>query len=103
MDGKPLFWHEKTAVTSNPQRTGPESPKGECMSEIWTLVIRVRKEDSAFVYNVLEAHEGLASYTTQPHQVGEAHRDIELTIPTSLKSEAELMLGSIRELWVEVG
>lgn len=72
------------------------------MSDTWTLMIRVRKEDSAFVYNVLEAHEGLASYTTQPNQPGEAHRDIELTIPTGLRSEAEIMLNSIRELWVEV-
>ncbi len=65
-------------------------------------VLRVRKEDSAFVYNILEAHEGLASYSTLPHRVGEAHRDLELMIPDSLLSEAQLMLKSIETLFVEL-
>jgi len=64
--------------------------------------IRVRKEDSAFVYNILEAHEGLASYSTLSHRPGEAHRDLELTIPDSLLPEALRMLASINTLFVEL-
>lgn len=64
--------------------------------------IRVRKEDSAFVYAILEAHEGLASYSTLAHRAGEAHRDLELTIPASLLPEALQMLNSISHLYVEL-
>jgi len=71
-------------------------------SAILRKVIRVRKEDSAFIYNILEAHEGLAFYSTLPHQTGDAHRDLELNIPVSLVNEAALMLESMKELFIEL-
>ncbi len=44
-------------------------------------VIRVRKEDAAFLYFVLEAQEGITSYRTLEHP-GDAHfRDLELLTP----------------------
>lgn len=65
-------------------------------------VIRVRKEDSAFIYCVLEANEGIASYSTLPHQVGEAHRDLELWIPDGFASEVDELLKDLGDLIYEL-
>jgi hypothetical protein len=65
-------------------------------------VIRVRKQDSAFVYFVLEANEGVMAYSTLPSSAGDAHRDLELMIPPSLGVEADQVLESISGLFVEL-
>lgn len=64
-------------------------------------VIRVSKEDSAYVYAILESHEGIASYSTLDHRVGEPHRDLELLIPVSRLAEAERVLNELKELIYE--
>ena len=63
--------------------------------------IRVRKEDSAFAYCIFEASEGILSYSTLQHQKGDLFRDLELTIPLGFKEEAEGLLFSIKELWMQ--
>lgn len=60
-------------------------------------VIRVRKEDSAFVYNVLESHEGIAFYSTLDSAPGDAHRDIELSVPLDFVEELKQVLQSMEE------
>ena len=57
-----------------------------------TRRIRVRKEESAYVYNVLESYEGLASYSTLDHKPGDAHRDLELNVPWAFQDEVEELL-----------
>ncbi len=64
--------------------------------------IRVRKEDSAFVYFMLESYEGIASYSTLPHTVGDSHRDLELRIPPDFVSEVDELLGSLGEMIYEL-
>lgn len=59
--------------------------------------IRVRKADSAFVYCILEATEGVAAYSTLDGKVGDLHRDIELLISPDFVVEAERMLASLGE------
>ena len=61
------------------------------------LRIRVRKEDSAFVYAVLEASEGIASYSTVDYRAGEWSRDLELQIPAGLRQEVDATLKSLEE------
>jgi hypothetical protein len=51
-------------------------------------IIRVPKEESAFVYFTLEANEGLAFYSTLQDSLGEGFRDI--AIKTHISLEAEL-------------
>ncbi len=65
-------------------------------------IIRVKKEDSAFVYFTLEAHEGLASYSTLPHQPGDAYRDLELRIPPDFLAEVESLLSRLGEMIYEI-
>lgn len=62
--------------------------------------VRVRSEDSAFVYFVMEAHEGVMSYRTLDHQEGVAYRDLEVLIPASQEAEGIQVLERIPEvLW----
>lgn len=61
--------------------------------------IRVRKEDSAFVYFILESHEGIVSYSTLDFRKGDPHRDLELRIPPDFVQEVEGVLKRL-EGWV---
>jgi hypothetical protein len=54
--------------------------------------IRVRKEDSAHVYFILESYEGIVSYSTLDHRVGDAYRDLELRIPPDFVDEVDRLL-----------
>ena len=64
--------------------------------------IRVAKEDSAFVYFILESYEGICSYSTLPFAPGEMHRDLELNIPIDFIEEVQAVLallgGMVHEL-----
>lgn len=61
--------------------------------------IRVKKEESAFVYFILESHEGVTSYSTLPHREGDPHRDLELTFSATFASEVDEILKDLGE-WV---
>lgn len=62
-------------------------------------VIRVKKEDSAFVYFILESYEGIASYSTLPHSQGDLFRDLELRIPPDFEEEVNALLIELAPLW----
>ena len=62
--------------------------------------VRVRKEDSAFVYSILESHGGVMSYSTLPHVPGSLHRDLELRIAPDFLEEADRIL---KELGQQLG
>ncbi|MFL5814338.1 MAG: DUF4911 domain-containing protein [Bdellovibrionia bacterium] len=64
--------------------------------------IRVRKQDSAFVYFILEASEGIASYSTLGHKPGDPHRDLELRIPPDFVEEVEGLLKSLGDMVYEI-
>lgn len=64
-------------------------------------VIRVRKEDSALVYHLLESYEGIASYSTLDHEVGSPFRELELRVPPDFVEEVERLLESFKELFGE--
>ena len=65
-------------------------------------VIRVRKEDSAFVYFILESHEGITSYSTLEFKPGDAYRDLELRIPPDFLEETEEVLRQLGDLVYEI-
>ncbi len=64
--------------------------------------IRVRKENSAYVYFLLESYEGIASYSTLDHQPSDAHRDLELRIPPDFLPEVNDLLKSLGEMIYEL-
>jgi hypothetical protein len=47
-------------------------------TKLFRYVIRVPKEHSAFTYFQLEAHDGMAFYSTLDESLGQAYRDIEV-------------------------
>ena len=57
--------------------------------------VRVRSEDSAFIYQILEASEGVCAYSTLPHVPGDRHRDLELIVPISLVPEMDRILADL--------
>ena len=67
-----------------------------------TRKIRVKKEDSAYVYFILESYEGITSYSTLPFQQGDAFRDLELRIPPDFVAEVEDLLNQLGELVYEI-
>ncbi len=74
---------------------------GEAQSSI-RRVIRVRKEDSAFVYFILESYEGITSYSTLPFKPGEAHRDLELMVPPDFEGDVQDVLNRLGDLAHEI-
>ena len=65
-------------------------------------VIRVKKEDSAFVYFILESYEGIVSYSTLDSELGQAWRDLELRIPPDFVVEVDGLLARLGEMVYEV-
>ena len=65
------------------------------MSRAHKIFIRTHKRDSAFVYAVLEAQEGLVAYTTLPHQHHAQTRELELLVPESSISDLDAVLKSL--------
>lgn len=61
------------------------------------LTIRLRKQDSAFVYHVFEAHEGICSYSTLDHEPGSFYRDLEFQVPIDFIDEVERVLKELGE------
>lgn len=65
------------------------------MQSVLSQRIRVRKEDSAFIYAILESHEGICSYSTLTAPNGALYRDLELQIPEGFKEEVGVVLGQL--------
>jgi predicted KAP-like P-loop ATPase len=64
--------------------------------------IRVKKEDSAFVYFILESYEGVTSYSTLDFEPGDAHRDLELRTTSDFSKEVDDLLKRLGELVYEL-
>jgi hypothetical protein len=60
--------------------------------------IRVRKEDSAFIYFILEAQEGITAYSTLDFKSEDAHRDLLLMIPPDFVHEVDALLKELGDL-----
>jgi hypothetical protein len=65
-------------------------------------IIRVKKEDSAFVYFILESYEGITSYSTLDFKTGDLFRDLELRIPPDFLNEVEDLLMRLGDLVYEI-
>ena len=73
-------------------------------------VIRIAKRDSAWVYYVLEAQEGIVSYSTLKRDEsespltpqGESTCDLELTIPVGFLAQVQEILEHLRRggVWI---
>ena len=60
------------------------------------MVIRVRKQDSAYLYQILESYEGLANYSTLPFEKGDSHRNIALHLAPDALPEIKALLERLK-------
>ena len=60
------------------------------------MVIRVAKQDSAFIYFILEASEGLFFYSTLKHSLAQKHRDVDIKGSISLIDEIKSTMNQIK-------
>ncbi len=65
------------------------------MSRAHKIFISTHKRDSAFVYAVLEAQEGLVAYSTLPHVHHAQTRELELLVPESALADLDAVLKSL--------
>lgn len=59
------------------------------------MVIRVRKQDSAYLYQLLESYEGLANYSTLTLEKDVPYRDIALHIAPDFQAEVEALVDRL--------
>jgi hypothetical protein len=59
------------------------------------IVVRTRKEDSAFFYAVLEANEGLTAYSTLFEQKEAHFRDVELIFTEENRRDVAALLQDL--------
>ncbi len=60
------------------------------------MKIRVRKQDSAYLYQILESYEGLANYSTVSAERNLPYRDIILHLAPDLKCDLEALLERLK-------
>lgn len=60
------------------------------------MILRVAKEDSVFLYQLLEGYEGLVSYSTLDTPKERGYRDVEINVPATLAAEWQRVLPLIQ-------
>ncbi len=59
------------------------------------VVIRVPKDEAAYVYQLLESYDGIATYSTLPHEKNFPYRDIAIMPAPDLVSEVKILLRNV--------
>jgi len=64
----------------------------------YKIIVRTKKEDSAFLYTILEAQEGLTAYSTLDFKNADPNRDVELIIPPMLVDDVRALLADMKDI-----
>lgn len=73
-----------------------KNDKTDKINQLFHLVIRVPKSDSAYTYFQLEANEGLCFYSTLDSSLGESFRDIDIRATLEYQSDVEHLIEKLR-------
>lgn len=66
------------------------------------MVLKVKKEDAAYLYQILESYEGLTNYSTLDSPKEDPYRQILLHLPPDSRIAMEGLIQSLqREIWIE--
>lgn len=65
--------------------------------QTFKLIIRVPKDQSAFIYFQLEANEGLCFYSTLESSLKQGFRDIEIQGDSTLKDETFKLIEVLKK------
>ncbi len=61
------------------------------------VLLKVKKEDSAIVYFILEANEGICFYSTIPHETHDQFRIVEIKYTKELEKRVQSNNKSIKK------
>ncbi|RZA05325.1 MAG: DUF4911 domain-containing protein [Proteobacteria bacterium] len=61
------------------------------------MILRVKKEDSAYVYQVVESYEGISNYSTLGEVKGSPYRDVILHIAPDLRHHVEKLVEALKK------
>ncbi len=66
------------------------------------MVLKVKKEDAAYLYQILESYEGLTNYSTLDSPKEDPYRQILLHLPPDSRAAMEDVIQSLsEEIWLE--
>jgi hypothetical protein len=66
------------------------------------MILRVAKQDAAFLYALLEAYEGVLSYSTLESDKSAGYRDIEVSSTPSQKDDLEqIVIALSKEISIQ--
>ena len=66
-------------------------------NKVYHSVIRVPKENAAFIYFQLEANDGLCFYSTLDFEKGDPNRELKISCDSSLKDEVKRLLDKLSQ------
>lgn len=67
------------------------------------MKVKVKKEDAAYLYQILESYEGLTNYSTLDGKKEDTYREILLHLPKDSVDEMGKLLDRLKvEIWLEV-
>lgn len=61
------------------------------------VLLKVKKEDSAIVYFILEANEGICFYSTIPHETHDPFRTVEVKYTKELEKEFNQIINQLKK------
>lgn len=61
------------------------------------VLLKVKKEDSAIVYFILEANEGICFYSTIPHETHDQFRIVEIKYTKELEKEFNQIINQLKK------
>ena len=65
--------------------------------------LRMPKNESSFLYFILEGHDNLCFYSTLPHEEGDSHRTLELFSSIEFQSDLQRLWAYLKtDLQLEV-
>lgn len=65
--------------------------------KIFSTIVRVPKNESAFLYFILEAHEGLCFYSTLPSSLGQSYRDVHIQSSVHFIEEIDQVINKLSQ------
>ena len=69
----------------------------EGKTTIHSYIVDVAKQESSFLYFILESNEGICFYSTLEHQEGDPNRKIVINVPTGLLTEFEQIMARLSQ------
>jgi len=65
--------------------------------EINSIILQTKKEDSSFLYFILESKEGMCFYSTLPHEKGDLNRQVIIRFTEEFSDQIDSTLNHLKK------